>query len=80
MPELPDLTVYIDELQSRLEGDSLQAIRLASPFVLRTVSPTVDELVGRQVVGFARLGKQIVCALEGETYFVIHLMIAGRLQ
>ena len=80
MPELPDLTVYIDELQSRLEGDTLQAIRLASPFVLRTVSPTVDELVGRQVVGFARLGKQIVCALEGETYFVIHLMIAGRLQ
>jgi formamidopyrimidine-DNA glycosylase len=80
MPELPDLTIYLEHLQARLRGAALDDIRLASPFVLRTVNPTVDELKGRTVVGFRRIAKQLVCELEGEAFIVVHLMISGRLQ
>ncbi len=80
MPELPDLTVYLEHLERRLLGATLEAIRLKSPFLLRTVSPTVEELCGRKVTGFRRLAKQLVFCLEDELFMVIHLMIAGRLQ
>ena len=80
MPELPDLTVYLEHLDRRITGERLEAVRLASPFVLRTVSPSVDELRGRIVTGFRRLAKQIVFELDGDFFIVIHLMIAGRLR
>ena len=80
MPELPDLTVYIEHLDRRITGETLHDIRLASPFVLRTVSPTVEEARNRVVTGLRRLAKQIVIELEGDIYVVIHLMIAGRLR
>ncbi len=80
MPELPDLTVYLEHIDRRLEGETLTGIRLASPFLLRTVTPTVDEVCGHQLLGSRRLGKQIVLALSDGFYLVIHLMISGRLQ
>ncbi len=79
MPELPDLTVYIEHLEQRVIGQPLSAIRLVSPFVLRSVEPGVDELCGRRVVGCDRLAKQLVFELEDDYYIVIHLMISGRL-
>ena len=80
MPELPDLTVYMDHLDRRVTGEVLRDVRLASPFVLRTVSPTIEEARGRAVTGVRRLAKQIVFELEGGIFVVIHLMIAGRLR
>ena len=80
MPELPDLTVYLEHLESRITGERLEAIRLASPFLLRTVAPAVDEVTGRRVTGCQRLAKQLVIELEEDYYLVLHLMIAGRLQ
>lgn len=80
MPEYPDVTVYVEALDARLRGARLDAVRLASPFVLRTVEPRVGALIGRAVVSVERLGKRIVLGLEGELYAVIHLMIAGRLH
>jgi formamidopyrimidine-DNA glycosylase len=80
VPELPDLTVYLEHIDRRLEGETLTGIRLASPFLLRTVAPSVDEVCGNRLLGSRRLGKQVVLALEGGFYVVIHLMISGRLQ
>ena len=80
MPELPDLTVYIEHLDRRVTGQTLQDIRLASPFVLRTVSPAIDEVRDRVVTGLRRVAKQIVFELEGGYFMVVHLMIAGRLH
>ena len=80
MPELPDLTVYIEHLDRRVTGETLRDIRLASPFVLRTVSPSIEEVRGCTVVGLRRLAKQIVFGLDGGLFVVIHLMIAGRLH
>lgn len=80
MPELPDLTVYLEHIETRVGGERLTAIRLASPFLLRTVSPTVDEVVGRRLIGVRRLAKQLVLCLEDDFFLVIHLMISGRLQ
>ena len=80
MPELPDLTIYLEHLDRRITGERLEDIRLASPFVLRTVSPSVEEVRGRAVTGFRRLAKQIVFELEDEYFIVIHLMVAGRLR
>ncbi len=80
MPELPDLTVYIDALNERVRDATLEGITLASPFLLRTVSPGIDDIVGRRVKECSRLAKQLVFALEDDYYFVIHLMISGRLQ
>ncbi|MGF1466383.1 MAG: DNA-formamidopyrimidine glycosylase family protein [Sandaracinaceae bacterium] len=80
MPELPDVTVYVEAIAARTVGSTLDGIRLASPFVLRSVEPTVDEVVGREVVGVDRLAKRIVLELAGETFVVIHLMIAGRFR
>jgi len=80
MPELPDLTVYLEHVEARVGGERLTGIRLASPFLLRTVTPTVDEVCGRRLVGVRRLAKQLVLCLEEEYFLVIHLMISGRLQ
>lgn len=80
MPELPDVTVYVDALKPRIEGQVLLTIRLRSPFVLRTVEPPPSELEGRTVIDVSRLGKRIVMELEGELFAVIHLMIAGRFR
>ena len=80
MPELPDLTVYLEHLDRRTRGAELISIRLASPFVLRTVAPTVAQVCGRRVLGWHRLAKQLVLSLDGDYYVVIHLMISGRLR
>lgn len=80
MPELPDITVYVEQLASRTAFATLRSIRVASPFLLRSVDPPVDEVVGRAVTGVRRLGKRVVLALTGERFVVLHLMIAGRLS
>jgi formamidopyrimidine-DNA glycosylase len=80
MPELPDVVVYLEALERRILDQPLEAIRLSSPFVLRSVEPTIEEVVGRRVTGLSRLGKRLVWELEGERFVVIHLMIAGRLR
>ena len=80
MPELPDLTVYLDALERRVVGRRLLGLRLGSPFVLRSVDPPVSEISGRNVVGLRRLGKRLVLQLEGDLFVVVHLMIAGRLK
>jgi formamidopyrimidine-DNA glycosylase len=80
MPELPDLTIYLEHIDHRLQGERLTGIRLASPFLLRTVTPGVEEVCGNRLLASRRLGKQIVLALEDDYYLVIHLMISGRLQ
>jgi formamidopyrimidine-DNA glycosylase len=79
MPELPDVVVYVERLESRLAGQPLQGVRLANPFVLRSVDPPLDAAGGR-VDGVRRMGKRIVIALEGDLFLVLHLMIAGRLH
>jgi formamidopyrimidine-DNA glycosylase len=80
VPELPDLTIYLEALERRLAGATLENVRLRSPFVLRSVSPPLAVAFGRRAVGFERLGKRLVIALEGEFFLVLHLMVAGRLQ
>ncbi len=80
MPELPDVTLYIDCLRERLEGRVLEGTRLASPFLLRSVEPPLEAAVGRRVVGFRRLGKRIAIGFEDELFLVFHLMIAGRFR
>ncbi len=80
MPELPDVTVYVEALEARIVGLRLERVRLASPFLLRTVEPAPSEAAGRRVVGVRRLGKRVVIALDGELFLAIHLMIAGRLH
>jgi len=80
MPELPDLTVYIDHLRRRVIGTALRGIRIGSPFVLRSVTPTVEEIQGRHVKDVTRIAKQLVMELTGENFVVMHLMIAGRLR
>ena len=80
MPELPDVTVYLEALAARIDGARLERLRLANPFVLRSVDPGPAEIAGRAVTGLRRLGKRLVIALEGERFVLIHLMIAGRLH
>jgi formamidopyrimidine-DNA glycosylase len=80
VPELPDITVYLDALAPRVLGRTLQRAEVVSPFVLRSVDPPLAECQGRRVVALRRLGKRIVLALEERLFLVIHLMIAGRLQ
>ena len=80
MPELPDVTVYVEALERHVVGRRLERVRLASASLLRTVEPPLSAAFGRRAVGVARLGKRIVLALEGELYLVLHLMIAGRLR
>lgn len=80
VPELPDIVVYIEALQRRIEGETLQRIRLGNPFVIRTVAPAPAEFEGTRVSGFRRLGKRIVFVFEHERYMVVHLMVAGRFR
>jgi formamidopyrimidine-DNA glycosylase len=80
MPELPDVTVYLEALAARVLGARLERIRLANPFVLRSVDPPLAEVAGHAVTGLRRLGKRLVIGLEGDLFIVIHLMIAGRLH
>jgi formamidopyrimidine-DNA glycosylase len=80
VPELPDVTVYVERLRALAVGRVLEGIRIASPFVLRTVTPSPQELIGAKVETVARLGKRIVIGVEGARFVVIHLMIAGRLR
>jgi formamidopyrimidine-DNA glycosylase len=91
MPELPDVTVYIEHLARRTVGHPLDKVRLASPFLLRTAAPPLTEALGREVRGVSRLGKRIVFSLAADTkdkkkakeeqlHLVIHLMVAGRFK
>jgi formamidopyrimidine-DNA glycosylase len=80
MPELPDVAVYIEALEARIAGETLQRVRLASPFLLRSVDPPLAEATNRRVIGLRRLGKRIVIGLEGDIFLMLHLMIAGRLH
>ncbi|MCZ6598260.1 MAG: formamidopyrimidine-DNA glycosylase [Planctomycetota bacterium] len=80
MPELPDVTVYIGCMERKLLGTRLERIRLASPFLVRSVEPPIQAAEGREVIGFRRLGKRIAIGFEGELHLVFHLMIAGRFR
>ena len=80
MLELPDLAVYIEALDSRVSGRTLTALRIANPFLLRTVEPPARDAVGRAVTGLRRIGKRIAIGFEGDLHLVLHLMIAGRLH
>ena len=80
MPELPDITVYIEALERRLRGARLESTRITHPFLLRTFDPPIAALYGRRVVAFRRVGKRIAIGFEGDHWLVVHLMIAGRLH
>jgi formamidopyrimidine-DNA glycosylase len=80
MPELPDVTVYVEHLERLLEGQTLRRVRLASPFVLRSVQPPLAAVEDRRLLVVSRLGKRLVFSFEGNLFFVVHLMIAGRLR
>ncbi len=80
MPELPDVVVYVESLERRLVGATLERIRVASPFVLRSIEPPPAAAEGRRVLGIRRLGKRIAITLDGDLHLVVHLMIAGRLR
>ena len=77
MPELPDVEIYVEALRRRIIGQILERVRLASPFLLRSVSPPLDVVVGCRVLGVERLGKRIVIGLEGDLFLVLHLMVAA---
>ena len=79
MPELPDVTVYVDRLAAKVVGHKLERLRIGHPFLLRSVTPPVSAIEGRTVTGVERLGKRVVLALDGDLFVVVHLMIAGRL-
>ena len=80
MPELPDIVVYIEALEHRIIGQTLEGVRIVSPFLLRTANPAVSDAAGKKVLALRRLGKRICIGLEGELWLVLHLMIAGRLH
>jgi formamidopyrimidine-DNA glycosylase len=80
MPELPDITVYIEALESRIVGETLERTRIPKPFLLRSVDPPISAAQGKRVIGVRRMGKRIVVELEDDLFLVIHLMIAGRLR
>jgi formamidopyrimidine-DNA glycosylase len=80
MPELPDIAVYVECLDRRVAGRTLERVRVSHPFLVRTFDPPLDAAFGKTVRGVRRLGKRIVFELEDELYLVLHLMIAGRLH
>ena len=84
MPELPDITVYVESLAAKVRGDTLERVRVTDPFVLRTALPPISAIESRRVLGIERLGKRVVIELQGDAgrslFVVIHLMIAGRLR
>jgi formamidopyrimidine-DNA glycosylase len=80
VPELPDVVVYVESLRRHVAGEVLERVRLASPFLLRTVDPPLTAVTGKRVRGVERLGKRIALAFDDALYLVLHLMIAGRLR
>jgi formamidopyrimidine-DNA glycosylase len=80
VPELPDIAAYVDALERHVLGHELAALRLTSPFLVRSVEPPISTLVGRRITGIGRIGKRIVLSFDGDLHLVIHLMIAGRLR
>jgi formamidopyrimidine-DNA glycosylase len=80
VPELPDITVYLEALGQRIQGTTLERVTIASPFLLRTAVPPLSSVEGRKVVELRRLGKRICIGVEGDLWLVLHLMIAGRLH
>jgi formamidopyrimidine-DNA glycosylase len=80
MPELPDVELYVERLAPLIVGEALERVRLASPFLLRSVEPPLAAAAGRRVASVSRLGKRIVLELEGDLFLVLHLMVAGRLR
>lgn len=80
MPELPDILAYLHALEPRILGQPLNKARIASPFLLRTVEPPIEEIEGREVRELRRIGKRIVIGFDEELWMVLHLMIAGRLH
>ena len=80
MPELPDITVYIEALEQRIAGTTLERVSVGSPFLLRTAVPPLASVAGKKVTGLRRLGKRICIGVEGDLWLVLHLMIAGRLH
>jgi formamidopyrimidine-DNA glycosylase len=80
MPELPDVTIYVEALQQRTIGGRLDGVRIKAPFLLRTCDPPLDSVCGKTVREVRRLGKRIALGLEEELWLVLHLMIAGRLH
>jgi len=80
VPELPDIVVYIEALEKRIQGSVLERVRIASPFLLRTAVPPLSSVEGKKIVELRRLGKRICFGLEGDLWLVLHLMIAGRLH
>jgi formamidopyrimidine-DNA glycosylase len=80
VPELPDILLYLHALEPRVVGKRVTAVRLASPFLLRSVDPPLSSIEGKTIVGLKRIGKRVVFAAEGELFLVFHLMIAGRFR
>jgi formamidopyrimidine-DNA glycosylase len=80
MPELPDIVVYIEALEKRILGETLEAVRIVSPFLLRTANPPLSSAEGKKVIRLRRVGKRICFGLENDLWLVLHLMIAGRLH
>jgi formamidopyrimidine-DNA glycosylase len=80
MPELPDIVVYIEALEKRIQGQTLQRVHFSAPFLLRTAVPPLSSVEGKKVVMLRRLGKRICVRMEGDMWLVLHLMIAGRLH
>ncbi len=80
MPELPDIAAYISALEDRIAGQSIERVRISSPFLLRTADPPISSVEGRTVCGLRRIGKRIAIGVDGDTWLVLHLMIAGRLH
>jgi formamidopyrimidine-DNA glycosylase len=80
VPELPDIVAYLEALKPRVAGKRLEAVRLGSPFLLRSVEPPLQEAKGKRVLGLRRMGKRIVFELEDELFLILHLMISGRLH
>jgi formamidopyrimidine-DNA glycosylase len=80
MPELPDLTVYLEALQQRIVGHRLERVQIVSPFLLRTAEPPIQTAAQRRVSAVRRIGKRLAIGLEGDLWLVFHLMIAGRLH
>ena len=80
MPELPDITIYIEALEKRILHDRIHRIQLASPFLVRTAEPPIAAIEGKEVIELRRLGKRICVGFEDGLWMVLHLMIAGRLH
>ena len=80
MPELPDIVVYLESLNRRIVGQTLDRVRVRHPFLVRSFDPPLGAVEGKTVRGLQRLGKRIVWELDGELFLVLHLMIAGRLH